>query len=138
MCGMTARPHRIEARALVLTDRRIIAELFPVFVAPGVKPRVRAKVALKIGIVDDLARETGWPVARCRAVLDDYTNGTKYHRALIEGDGVRYDLEGQPAGEVTQAQRDHAATRLRQLEARYRDHRHRQTKRKAAQHAVAA
>ncbi len=47
-----------------------------------------------------------------RAALRAHTASTKYLKALAQA-SQRFDLDGQVAGEVTQEQRDHATTTLK-------------------------
>lgn len=48
-----------------------------------------------------------------RTALRMHTASTRYLKALAQGD-VRYDLDGAPAGEVTEEQRQQAADTLRE------------------------
>ncbi|EBK9620932.1 ProQ/FinO family protein [Salmonella enterica] len=74
---------------------------------------------LKVGIFDDLMRDI---VARgiefgpgaLRAAVTSYAQCPRYYRALVAG-GARYDLKGQPCGEVTPQARQDAETRLMAL-----------------------
>lgn len=101
----------------VAADRIELARLFPVFVAP--RDTTTPRRALKIGIALDIAARTGWPIERCQAVMEDYTDGPRYLRAVMHGDGIRYDLDGAPAGEVTNGQRMWASKRLKEREAEF-------------------
>ncbi|MFO9849928.1 ProQ/FINO family protein [Escherichia sp. WS539] len=71
---------------------------------------------LKVGIFDDLMQDIAvrglafWPGA-LRATLASYAQCPRYYRALMAG-GVRYDLKGQPCGEVTPQEQQDAETRL--------------------------
>lgn len=74
---------------------------------------------LKVGVFDDLMRDiaarglTFGPGA-LRATLASYAQSPRYYRALIAG-GARYDLKGQPCGEVTPQEQQEAETRLMAL-----------------------
>ncbi|ELK0624683.1 ProQ/FinO family protein [Escherichia coli] len=70
---------------------------------------------LKVGIFDDLMQDiaTFGPGA-LRATLASYAQSPRYYRSLIAG-GARYDLKGQPCGEVTPQEQQEAETRLMAL-----------------------
>ncbi|EKA1090725.1 TPA: proQ/FINO family protein [Escherichia coli] len=71
---------------------------------------------LKVGIFDDLMQDiavrglTFGPGA-LRATLASYAQSPRYYRALMAG-GARYDLKGQPCGEVTPQEQQEAEMRL--------------------------
>ncbi|EFI4648244.1 proQ/FINO family protein [Escherichia coli] len=74
---------------------------------------------LKVGIFDDLmqdiaARGLTFGLGALRATLASYAQSPRYYRALIAG-GARYDLKGQPCGEVTPQEQQEAETRLAAL-----------------------
>lgn len=48
-----------------------------------------------------------------RTALRLHTSSTRYLKAVEKGD-TRFDLDGHPAGEVTEAQRNHAAALLKE------------------------
>lgn len=79
------------------------------------------KLPLKIGIYDDIMALYGGGYQNFRfelsAALSDYCNGGTYLRALVVG-AVRVDLDGNPAGEVSEAAAQHAVERLAKLEAK--------------------
>jgi sRNA-binding protein len=86
-----------------------LAERFPqTFVPEGHQPHR----PLKVGIAADL-------VARCAeldrrklgAVLSAYTQRIMYRKAMVAG-AARVDLDGNPAGEVSAADAEHAAAKL--------------------------
>jgi ProP effector len=83
----------------------ILAERFPVF-APDIwmphKP-------LKVGIYSDLAALGVLPGREIHIGLSYYTRRLQYQRALAAG-GPRYNLAGEPVGEVSEADRAGAAT----------------------------
>ncbi|EBQ4836475.1 proQ/FINO family protein [Salmonella enterica subsp. arizonae] len=68
---------------------------------------------LKVGVLDDIQRDI---VARglvigagvLKAAIASYTRRIRYKKALAAG-GVRYDLNGQPCGEITPEQQQEAA-----------------------------
>ncbi|MDC7898671.1 ProQ/FinO family protein [Escherichia coli] len=71
---------------------------------------------LKVGIFDDLmqdlaVRGLAFGPGALRATLASYAQCPRYYRALIAG-GARYDLKGQPCGEVTPQEQQEAETRL--------------------------
>jgi ProP effector len=86
-----------------------LAERFPqTFVREGHQPHR----PLKVGIAADL-------VARCvelerrklTAALSAYTQRIVYRKAMVAG-AARVDLDGNPAGEVSAADAEHAAAKL--------------------------
>ncbi|EHH7638279.1 TPA: proQ/FINO family protein [Escherichia coli] len=79
---------------------------------------------LKVGIFDDLmqdiaARGLTFGPGALRATLASYAQSPRYYRALIAG-AVRYDLKGQPCGEVTPQERQEAETRLMALNEKHK------------------
>lgn len=103
--------------------RRIIrlTELWPeLFSLNAPKP-------LKTGIFDDLMQDIAtrgmtFGSAALRAALASYAQCPRYYRALMAG-GVRYDLKGQPCGEVTPEERQDAEKRLMILNEKRRQQR---------------
>ncbi|HIG9579601.1 TPA: ProQ/FINO family protein [Escherichia coli] len=101
--------------------RRIIrlAEMWPdLFSLESPKP-------LKVGIFDDLmqdlaVRGLAFGPGALRATLASYAQCPRYYRALMAG-GARYDLKGQPCGEVTAREQKDAETRLMMLKNRNRE-----------------
>lgn len=89
------------------TDR--IAQHWPVFTQQGVRP-------LAIGIKEQMiadaeARELDITVSHIKQGLYDYINRKVYLKALIL-DGSRFDITGQPNGEVTAEQQQDAQRKL--------------------------
>ncbi|EFU4617219.1 ProQ/FinO family protein [Escherichia coli] len=82
---------------------------------------------LKVGIFDDMMQDIAtrgmkFGPGTLRAALASYAQCPRYYRALIAG-GARYDLKGQPCGEVTPSEQQDAETRLMALhERRKRQH----------------
>ncbi|MEB0963655.1 ProQ/FinO family protein [Citrobacter braakii] len=80
---------------------------------------------LKVGIFDDLMQDAAargidfGPVA-LRAALASYAQTPRYCRVLLAG-GARYDLKGQPCGEVTPDEQSKAEARLVALKKRARE-----------------
>ena len=71
---------------------------------------------LKVGITNDLIqdiaiRELAFGAGALRAAVASYVQSPRYYRALVAG-GARYDLKGQPCGEVTPQEQQDAETRL--------------------------
>lgn len=95
--------------AQVTSDRRALAKAFPQTFIP---PRTgQPKKPLKIGIFKELMKRTiigedGRPITRKRLgnAFTDYIRGYRYHAAGAAG-GEHIDLEGKPAGLVTEEQR---------------------------------
>jgi ProP effector len=78
----------------------VVAELFPaVFVADRWKPHK----PIKIGIHQDLIDSGVLQPDECRILLRRYCSRLMYQRAVAAG-GLRYGLDGEPAGEVTAEQ----------------------------------
>ena len=96
-----ATPARIEPRAML---KRLQSES-PAF--RDCKP-----LALKIDS-SILARFSDFDRKNLRIALRMHTASTKYLKAVERGT-ERFDLDGKPAGEVTQEQREHAATLLKE------------------------
>jgi ProP effector len=91
----------------------VLAELFPaLFFAEQWKPHR----PLKRGVHNDLI-EHGELLARECRVLRWYLSRRMYQVALAAG-GPRYDLDGQPAGEVTPDEADHAKAAVSAIEAK--------------------
>lgn len=115
-----AKPNHRQIRE----DRITLARSFPtIFTAPRSKAQKRP---LKIGIFQDLlargvtdADGNPLPKTRIRRALEDYIRGYRYQKACAAG-GTRIDLDGNPAGTVTQEQqKGHAgrAEKIRQVMA---------------------
>lgn len=73
---------------------------------------------LKVGVLNDLteditARGLTVGTGALKATLAIYTRRIRYQKALAAG-GARYDLNGQPCGEVTPEQQQNAAVKLNQ------------------------
>lgn len=74
---------------------------------------------LKVGVLDDLmqdisARNLTIGTGVLKAAIASYTRRIRYQKALTAG-GARYDLNGQPCGEVTPEQQQEAADALRKV-----------------------
>ena len=118
---MTKRQRKNRRRIIRLT------ELWPdLFSTEAPKP-------LKVGIFDDLMQDIAsrgmmFGKGTLRATLASYAQCPRYYRALMAG-GARYDLKGQPCGEVTSQERQEAEKRLMVLnEKRKQQRRNRQEK----------
>ncbi|ENO90034.1 ProQ/FINO family protein [Thauera linaloolentis] len=92
---------RIEPRALLQS----LQKAFPAF--RDCKP-----LALKID-ASIVERMPGIDRKSLRAALRMYTASTRYLKA-VERSQQRFDLDGQPVGEVTDEQRTHASTTLKE------------------------
>jgi sRNA-binding protein len=91
----------------------LLAEHFPaVFACEGWQPHK----PLKIGIKDDIAAAGIMPAEDISPTLYLYVRRLMYQRALAAG-GSRYDLNGEPCGEVTAEQAAGATTRAALIEA---------------------
>ncbi|WP_097332516.1 ProQ/FINO family protein [Escherichia coli] len=93
--------------------RRInrLAEYWPeLFGAENIKP-------LKAGVIHDMlqdakARELAIGHGVLRGALTSYIHTTRYLKAIVAG-GPRYDLNGQPCGEVTEEDKSVASELLK-------------------------
>lgn len=92
---------RIEPRALL----QRLQEAFPAF--RDCKPLALRIDASIVERMPDIDRKS------LRAALRMYTASTRYLKA-VERSQQRFDLDGQPAGEVTEEQRMHASTTLKE------------------------
>ena len=112
LTGATPRRMTKQQRKNRRRVNRLI-ELWPELFSPeSPKP-------LKVGIFDDLiqdiaARGISLGQGTLRATLARYVQTPRYYRALVAG-GARYDLKGQPCGEVTPLQQTHAGKLLEEM-----------------------
>ncbi|EKS5645163.1 ProQ/FinO family protein [Salmonella enterica] len=72
---------------------------------------------LKVGVLDDLmqdisARNLTIGAGVLKVAIASYTRRIRYQKALAAG-GARYDLNGQPCGEITPEQQQEAADALK-------------------------
>lgn len=105
-----ALPSAERYSAIVARTRAILAERFPHAILPKGSPH--AKRPLKIGIRADIrAAAPDLPAKHVVMTLRDYCGGSQYLRALKVG-AARIDLQGQPAGVVTDAEATRAAAIL--------------------------
>ncbi|EJA1204215.1 ProQ/FinO family protein [Escherichia coli] len=113
-----ATPWRHMTRRQRKNRRRLnrLIELWPeLFNREAPKP-------LKVGIFDDMMQDIAtrgmkFGPGTLRAALASYAQCPRYYRALIAG-GARYDLKGQPCGEVTPSEQQDAEIRLMALNER--------------------
>ncbi|EEM8544083.1 proQ/FINO family protein [Salmonella enterica] len=92
--------------------RRVLAFWPELFDPDNPKP-------LKVGVLDDLmqdisARNLTIGTGVLKAAIASYTRRNRYQKALAAG-GARYDLNGQPCGEVTPEQQQEADDALRNV-----------------------
>ncbi|EHI3194104.1 prop effector [Salmonella enterica] len=90
--------------------RRVLAFWPELFNLDNPKP-------LKTGVLNDLmqdiaARNLAVGTGALKAAIASYTRRVRYKKALAAG-GARYDLNGQPCGEVTPEQQQEAADELK-------------------------
>ncbi|EPS2592463.1 ProQ/FINO family protein [Salmonella enterica subsp. enterica serovar Newport] len=90
--------------------RRVLAFWPELFDLDNPKP-------LKVGVLDDIqrdiaARDLTIGAGVLKAALASYTRRIRYKKALAAG-GARYDLNGQPCGEITPEQQQEAADGLK-------------------------
>lgn len=111
------RKHRKLTKQQRKTRNRIkrLAEMWPsLFGTENIRP-------LKVGIFDDMmqdiaARELTYGRGALKATLANLAHSPRYYRALVAG-GPRYDLNGQPCGEVTPEEQQNARDALEALKA---------------------
>ncbi|EBM2190239.1 proQ/FINO family protein [Salmonella enterica] len=94
--------------------RRVLAFWPELFNLDNPKP-------LKVGVLDDLmqdisARNLTIGAGVLKAAIASYTRRIRYQKALAAG-GARYDLNGQPCGEVTPEQQQEAADALKKAKS---------------------
>ncbi|EAW3103125.1 proQ/FINO family protein [Salmonella enterica] len=90
--------------------RRVLAFWPELFNLDNPKP-------LRVGVLDDLmqdisARNLTIGAGVLKAAIASYTRRIRYQKALAAG-GARYDLNGQPCGEITPEQQQEAADALK-------------------------
>ncbi|EIX6717797.1 ProQ/FinO family protein [Salmonella enterica] len=99
--------------------RRVLALWPELFDLDNPKP-------LKVGVLDDLmrdisARNLTIGAGVLKAAIASYTRRIRYQKALAGG--ARYDLNGQPCGEVTPEQQQKAADALKKAKGKQSDRR---------------
>ena len=102
---------REQAKALL----KQLIDTYPVAFIPfgerGVKP-------LKLGIHKDLlpvVKNWGFDTVALKIAMSSYTRALRYQRALVK-ETHRIDLQGEPAGEISDANRETARTQINQIE----------------------
>ncbi|EEA3739519.1 proQ/FINO family protein [Salmonella enterica] len=100
--------------------RRVLALWPELFDLDNPKP-------LRVGVLDDLmqdisARNLTIGAGVLKAALASYTRRIRYQKALAAG-GARYDLNGQPCGEITPEQQQEAADALKKAKGEQSDQR---------------
>jgi len=97
-----------ELKARVRATRKLFAALYPNTFCGFGEP----KKPLKIYIIDDIAKDLPEiPLWVLGATMRDYCKSPSYQAAVAAG-GPRYDLAGNPVGQVSEAHRAHAAAML--------------------------
>ncbi|HBZ9864074.1 TPA: ProQ/FinO family protein [Salmonella enterica subsp. houtenae] len=84
---------------------------------------------LKLNIMQDMVKDIqshglDLGVGAVRVALNAYTSHARYVRCVAAG-GMRYDLKGEPCGEVTEAAIKHAKEKFKVLERKFRAGRNR-------------
>ncbi|HHY0902448.1 TPA: ProQ/FINO family protein [Salmonella enterica] len=95
--------------------RRVLAFWPELFNLDNPKP-------LKVGVLDDLmqdisARNLTIGAGVLKAAIASYTRRIRYQKALAAG-GARYDLNGEPCGEITPEQQQEAADALKKAKSK--------------------
>lgn len=72
---------------------------------------------LKIGIQEDILADEKVSKTKAKRALASYVRSPQYHKSLVAG-AARVDLNGEPAGTVTEQEADHAQTMLKQMRER--------------------
>jgi sRNA-binding protein len=92
----------------------VLAEHFPALFA--IEEEWQAHKPLKIGVKENIAAAVIMPLDDIGPALRLYTRRLMYQRALAAG-GSRYDLNGEPCGEVTAEQAAGGAASAAKIEA---------------------
>lgn len=97
---------------------------------------------LKLNIMQDMvkdiqARGIEMGTGAVRVALGAYTGHARYIRCVAAG-GMRYDLNGEPCGEVTETAAKNAAARFEDLERKFRAGRKRSDSRDGKQETESA
>ncbi|EEG2673046.1 prop effector [Salmonella enterica] len=100
--------------------RRVLALWPELFNLDNPKP-------LKVGVLDDLmqdisARNLTIGAGVLKAAIASYTRRIRYQKTLAAG-GARYDLNGEPCGEITPEQQQEAADALKKAKGEQSDRR---------------
>ncbi|ECA2717289.1 proQ/FINO family protein [Salmonella enterica subsp. enterica serovar Braenderup] len=118
--NMPAQQERVRTQGMTrrqwknVKNMRRVLELWPeLFDLDNPKP-------LKVGVLDDLMQDISnrnltIGAGVLKAAIASYTRRIRYQKALAAG-GARYDLNGQPYGEVTPEQQQKAADALKKLQ----------------------
>lgn len=72
---------------------------------------------LKIGIQEDILADEKVSKTKAKRALASYVRSPQYHKSLVAG-ADRVDLNGEPAGTVTEQEAEHAQTMLKQMRER--------------------
>lgn len=99
-------------RDKVLPTLSLLRERFPA----AFLPEDESPLPLQVGILQELFdKANDVSRRRLRWAVYYYANNIRYQQALIHGDS-RYDLNGQPVGEVTAEHREAAKLKLKELQ----------------------
>jgi ProP effector len=96
--------------------REELVQLFPACFAGKGKPKPPLKKGIFRDIINRMPGGRGLKQWHLGRVLDDYTHGPTYLASLVEG-ATRVDLDGNPAGEVSASDAEHAAKKLALIRA---------------------
>lgn len=101
--------------------REILVQRFPLAFMPKRSPKKPLKIGIYIDVVHrchDIGRY------RIKLAIADYCNGPTYLRAMFPG-AIRFDLDGNAAGDVTESHAAHASEKLQNMQARWEAQPHR-------------
>ncbi len=102
--------HKIDIKAAI----RVLCEKYPaLFVAERSMPHK----PLKIGVHNDIIAAAILPPNEIRAAIGHYRGRLQYQKALAAG-GPRFDLDGNPCGEITADQAAGAVAMIARIEAK--------------------
>jgi len=95
-------------RAANMAALQLLLEAYPkTFDRGNVRP-------LKIGIQEDLVADEKVSKNKIKRALASYVRSLNYYRSLREG-ADRIDINGEPAGQVTKEESDHAKEKLKEI-----------------------
>src|SRR5258708_6429429 len=109
------QPNSLQRRRRAIEETiATLAELFPqTFIAE----KWQQHKPLKIGIDIDLVERGVLTAGECARVLGRYCCGRRAYQMALAAGGPRFDLDGQPSGEVTTAEQEAAKSAIAAMDA---------------------